>query len=138
VEIRRISKEEVWPIRQAVMWPDRDIEYVKLPDDEEGSHYGLFDGPRLVSVVSLFVNGQEQEAQFRKFATLEQEQGRGYGSRLLSYVMNTAREQGIRRIWCNARATKAGFYAKFGLLETDQVFVKGGLDYVIMEKNIVN
>ncbi|MEK8129986.1 GNAT family N-acetyltransferase [Paenibacillus filicis] len=131
MDIRRISKEDAWQIRHEVMWPDRELDYVKLPDDGQGIHYGLFVEGRLVSAVSLFV--EQDTAQFRKFATLEQEQGKGYGSKLLSHVMNEARAQGIGRIWCNARQSKAGFYAKFGLKETDQRFAKGGIEYVIME-----
>ena len=40
-----------------------------LQDDEDGLHFGLFNKEKLVSVVSLFIDGEE--AQFRKFATLQ-------------------------------------------------------------------
>jgi GNAT superfamily N-acetyltransferase len=134
MEIKRISKEQAWQIRQLVMWPDRDIEYVKLANDDEGIHYGLFHDQRLVSVVSLFTD--QLEAQFRKFATLEQDQGKGHGSKLLSYIVEEARTLGFQKIWCNARRNKASFYAKFGFIETEQLFTKCGLDYVIMKKSL--
>ncbi|MDP4097982.1 GNAT family N-acetyltransferase [Paenibacillus sp. P96] len=134
MDIRCIDKESAWRIRHEVMWPDRELEYVQLKDDDRGRHYGLFAGERLVSVVSLFMD--QDEAQFRKFATLEEEQGKGYGSRLLRYVMEEAQQAGVKRIWCNARWEKTFFYRKFGLLETDRAFVKGGKEYVIMECNM--
>ncbi|NEW04991.1 GNAT family N-acetyltransferase [Paenibacillus sp. SYP-B3998] len=135
MKIARIEKELAWTLRHAVMWPDRPIDFVKLEDDENGLHYGLFDGQRLLSVISLFIL-HEHEAQFRKFATLEQEQGKGYGSMLLHFIINEAQSQGVRIIRCNARKSKADFYAKFGLQETNQVFTKEGFPYVVMEKRL--
>lgn len=132
MDIRKINKEEVWKLRHEVMWPEREPDYIKLDDDDQGVHYGLYHGERLVSVLSLFINGTE--AQFRKFATLELEQGLGYGTRLLNTVLEEAEQAGVRRIFCNARTYKAGFYKKFGMQATNQVFSKGGKDYVVMEK----
>lgn len=42
MEIKRINKEMTWELRHRVMWPDRDIEYIKLPDDPIGFHFGIF------------------------------------------------------------------------------------------------
>jgi GNAT superfamily N-acetyltransferase len=128
--IQQIRPEETWPIRHKVMWPDQPPEYVQLPEDALGQHYGLFIGQQLVSVVSLFVKGTS--AQFRKFATLESEQGKGYGSQLLHRIFQEAKDQGMRQLWCNARIQKVGFYAKFGLKATEKTFTKGGINYVIL------
>ncbi|AST89939.1 GNAT family N-acetyltransferase [Sutcliffiella cohnii] len=130
--IRKISKEEAWKIRHKVMWPDKPFEYIKLKDDDAGIHFGLFNDTLLIAVVSLFVNNEE--AQFRKFATLLEEQGKGYGTALLKYVLKEAEVHGVKRIWCNARQNKADFYSKFGLDETSFTFIKGGKSNVIMEK----
>ncbi len=113
------------------MWPNKPLEYVKLPQDADGMHYGLYLEEILVSVISLFVNGDE--AQFRKFATLTDQQGKGLGSELLEHLINEAKSHGVRRLWCNARMDKTGFYERFGMTTTDQTFSKGDIDYVIME-----
>ncbi|WP_325176730.1 GNAT family N-acetyltransferase [Paenibacillus alkalitolerans] len=124
MDIRTIEKEQAWKLRHEVMWPERDVDYVKLQDDDKDD--------RLVSVVSLFVNGAE--AQFRKFATVQDMQGKGNGSRLLSHVLEVAERAGVRRTFCNARSDKTDFYRKFGLRETKQSFTKGGKDYIVMER----
>ncbi|WP_203457154.1 GNAT family N-acetyltransferase [Paenibacillus tepidiphilus] len=134
MNIHLVSKEAAWKLRHEVMWPEREPEYVRIDGDDAAEHYGLLDGERLVSVVSLFREGEE--AQFRKFATLEAEQGKGYGTRLLEYVLAAAAAGGAERIYCNARSNKAGFYAKFGLAPTGESFHKGGKEYVIMERRI--
>lgn len=130
ITIARIDKEEAWEVRHKVMWPDKDFDYIKLEDDDEGIHFGLFKEDILISIISLFINGEE--AQFRKFATLQQEQGKGYGSTLLDYVLKEAKNRNLKRIWCNARQNKVDFYKKFGLQETSHRFIKGGKSYVIM------
>lgn len=132
IQIREIAASETWSLRQSVMWADKPLDYVKIDNDEEGLHYGLFEDQKLISVVSLFI--ENDRAQFRKFATRAAAQGKGYGSRLLAYLIDTAAQKGVHKIWCNARKDKTDFYKKFGLNETDRTFIKGGIDYVIMEK----
>lgn len=116
------------------MWPAEPLDYVKLPNDDIGIHYGLFVAGKLISVISLFVDGDE--AQFRKFATITSEQGKGLGTRLLSHLMEKAELLEIKKLWCNARLDKTSFYHKFGLKETAHSFVKNGQSYVVMEKFI--
>jgi predicted GNAT family N-acyltransferase len=133
--VEKISKEETWEIRHKVMWPNKELDYVKLKDDDFGTHYGIFHENQLVSVISLFINNEK--AQFRKFATLEQYQGKGYGSKLLKHAINEAKIQGAKTICCNARRNKTSFYKKFGLIETTKIFKKGGTDYIVMEKQLL-
>ncbi|WP_251033221.1 GNAT family N-acetyltransferase [Bacillus sp. ISL-7] len=132
--IRKVDKEQVWGLRHEVMLSDKPFEYIKLEDDDLGIHFGLFKESTLVSVISLFIDNEE--AQFRKFATLQQEQGKGYGSELLEAVLKEAKIHDVKRIWCNARKNKLDFYKKFGLQETNSSFIKEGKSYVIMEKNL--
>lgn len=132
--IAQISANETWPLRQKVMWPDKPIDYVKIPGDEQAAHYGLLVKNRLVSIISLF--HKNHEIQFRKFATLATEQGKGYGSYLLSGVLKENTTEDTTTIWCNARIDKIAFYEKFGLLPTQKTFNKGGIKYVIMKKDL--
>ena len=130
--IEQIPAELCWQIRHQVLCPDMDFENAKLPDDEEGIHLALFDVNKLISVVSLFRAGTSM--QFRKFATLPDYQNKGYGTKLLNYLINVSKTEGCDRVWCNARTNASGFYSKFGFSKTDQIFHKNGHDYVIMEK----
>lgn len=134
MEITTIPAEETWELRHKVMWPDKEISYVQLPDDSQGLHYGLFEGGELISVVSLFQ--AKQGMQFRKFATAVHRQGKGYGTCLLRFLIDEARQRGAAVLWCNARRNKTGFYEKLGFRETDEVFVKDGVEYSIMLKSL--
>lgn len=130
--IKVIPPQETWQIRHQVMWPSEPFDYIKLPADEAGIHFGLSVNEKLIAVVSLFIDNKKV-GQFRKFATLVEEQGKGYGSQLLHHLFETAQKKGVQKIWCNARVTKTGYYAKFGMEVTDEKFVKNGMDYVVME-----
>ncbi len=127
--IKQINYTDTYLIRQQVMWPDRPIEYIYVEGDDTADHYGYFCSDKLIAVISVFKT--EEGYQFRKFATLDDYQGQGIGTMLLSYVMETYK--GV--IWCNARLEKTDFYKRFGLEETDKCFEKGGKSYIIMKRN---
>ncbi|MCM4172130.1 GNAT family N-acetyltransferase [Arenibacter sp. TNZ] len=117
------------------MWPNMPLNYIILPNDEQGIHFGLFLNDVLVSVVSLFI--KNKEAQFRKLATAKTAQGKGYGSQLLSYIIAYAEDNKVSKIWCNARMDKKDFYLRFGFEVTNKVFSKHEIDYIVMEKMII-
>ena len=134
--IEQISQELTWRIRRDVLYPGQPLEKIRLPEDDDGTHLGLFDDNKLISVLSYFKS--EHSIQFRKFATLEAFQGKGYGSELLNYLLEICATEGFERIWCNARKNASAFYSKFGFRETEHDFQKDGIDFVIMEKILKN
>ncbi|WP_435355876.1 GNAT family N-acetyltransferase [Emticicia sp. SJ17W-69] len=131
IEIKEITAAETWPLRHKVMWPNKPFEFVILPEDEDGLHYGLYEKERLVSVISLFKFGNE--GQFRKFATDKDFQGKGYGSKLLNYLMKEAKLLNIKYLFCSARVNAISLYEKFGMKVVSDVVRKNGKDYVKME-----
>lgn len=133
IQIEQVPAYVVWPIRHEVMYPELEFDSIKLEEDDRGTHLALFEGNKLISVISLFRTGDE--LQFRKFATLKECQGKGYGSTLLNYVVEIAKTENGTRLWCNARRSASPFYAKFGFQETAHSFTKHGYDFVIMERS---
>lgn len=131
IEIKEISKEQTWEVRHVVMWPNKEFDFIKIEGDDDAIHFGLYDENELISVISLFID--KQEAQFRKFATLSDKQEKGYGTKLLNFVIHYCHKNNIQRLWCNARLNKKVFYEKFGLIKTDVRFTKENKEYIIME-----
>lgn len=125
--IQEIPLETVWQIRHEVMWPAHDPSFVRLPADAGAQHLGVVLGDQVVSIISLFET--PEGLQFRKFATLESEQGKGYGTYLLNHVISLYSGQ---KIWCHARVEKQAFYEKFGLFSCSTPFEKSGKIYVHM------
>ncbi|PTS94877.1 N-acetyltransferase [Pedobacter sp. HMWF019] len=131
IQIEQIQPSLTWRIRHEAMYPDMPYDSVKLDNDDDGIHFGLYADGQLSSVVSLFEQGDTY--QFRKFATLPEAQGKGYGSQLLAHLIAFIKKTGAKKIWCNARVNAASFYAKFGFQKTDTTFFQNGFDFVIME-----
>ncbi len=130
--IKQITSTETLPIRHKVMWPDKPLTYVMLPNDELGRHYGLFVNEKMTAIISLFITNNE--AQFRKFATLNEFQGLGYGTKLLHSIIELLKEEGVKKLWCNARVEKTKFYEKFNFKTTNKVYEKGGIEFVSVER----
>jgi predicted GNAT family N-acyltransferase len=132
IEIKQITAEQTWDLRHRIMYPNEPFESIKLPDDFEGIHFGLFKNGRLVTVVSLF--NRNNEVQFRKLATEISEQQNGYASKILDFIFDYATNIQATKIWCNAREKKAYFYEKLGLQKTERTYFQTGIKFVIMEK----
>jgi N-acetylglutamate synthase-like GNAT family acetyltransferase len=116
------------------MYPELPFDRVKLPDDFDGIHFGLYLDHKLTGVVSLFHHGDVY--QFRKLAVLPDTQKAGYGSQLMTYILDFCKIQKATKLWCNARVNAKEFYFKFGFHETDKTFFKDGYDFVVMEKEL--
>lgn len=131
MEIKEISAPETWPLRHKVMWPNKPLDFIVLSNDAEGIHYGLFENKILISVISLFIDSSI--GQFRKFATDNYFQGRGYGTKLLKYLLEEAKRRNVKSLRCNARMTAIEFYQGFGMKVASDVVRKNGKNYVMME-----
>ena len=137
IAIKRITPEETYPLRHAVLWPDKPLDFVKIDNDADGHHYGAFQNGELVAVISVFVDGRTASpgranpgrSRFRKFATRPDCQRQGIGTLLLNRVIADARQAGATLLWCDARLDAADFYRRFGMEAVSEVFYKGPIPY---------
>jgi GNAT superfamily N-acetyltransferase len=133
--IQPIAPAQTYALRHAVLWPDKPLAYVQLPEDADGLHFGAFVEGTLVAVISLFV-GADGVARFRKFATDPAWQGRGVGTALLHHVVAAAQARGASQLWCDARQHTLPFYQRFGLAPEGEVFYKGDVPYVRLSRSL--
>ncbi|PWS26965.1 N-acetyltransferase [Pedobacter yonginense] len=131
VQLEQIFPSLTWRIRHEAMYADQPFDVVKLANDFDGVHFGLYADHKLTGVVSVFAEGDVY--QFRKLAVLPQAQKMGYGSQLVEYMIDFCKIQKASKVWCNARVNAKEFYFKFGFQETNKTFSKNGYDFVIME-----
>lgn len=134
ITIHPITAGQTWPLRQKVMYPEFTIGQVKLKDDEQGRHFGLFVADELTVVVSLFV--KNNNLQFRKLATLQEQQGKGYGKQMMRFILDLASAENLETVWCNARLTAAPFYRQFGLEVSGGNWQQDGHIFVVMRKQV--
>ncbi|WP_139838711.1 GNAT family N-acetyltransferase [Pseudoruegeria aquimaris] len=132
--IEEIAAEETLALRQAVLWPDHPRGFSRVENDAEALHLGGFLGARLIGVISLYDEGDS--ARIRKFATLPEEQGKGYGSALFSEALARAQAAGHRRVWLSGRETARAFYEKRGFSVFGAPYEKEGLPYRALERDL--
>ncbi len=129
--VEQIFPSLTWRIRHITMYPDQPYDFVKLENDFDGIHFGIYVDYELTGVVSLFIN--EGVGQFRKLAVLPNAQNQGLGTQLMNYLVDFCKVQKLTKLWCNARVNSKEFYIKFGFHETDQTYTAAGFDFVKME-----
>ncbi len=134
MQIEQIPHYLTWRIRHVAMYPNMPYDAVKLANDSDGIHFGIYLNHDLAGVVSLFTQGNK--AQFRKMAVLPELQKKGLGTALLQYLIDFCKLQKITKIWCNARVNAKEFYAKFGFLATDKTYTAAGFNFVVMELDL--
>ena len=146
-------------LRHSVLWPDKPVSYVLLPEDDAGLHFGAFvpSGEPLnttapVAVISLFeealpgndsrsspiesttLGDKPRAARFRKFACDPAFQGQGIGTALLRHAFHHAHTRlGCAVIWCDAMVETAGWYERRGMQRFGDIFYKGHIEYVRMK-----
>ncbi|MFA6086463.1 GNAT family N-acetyltransferase [Mucilaginibacter sp.] len=136
LSIEQIRPELTWRLRREALYPAEPLHAMEMEEDNHGYHFGAFMDNALVGVVSLFQ--KDDNWQFRKFAVSDKVQKQGIGTQLLSYIINFVERENGMRLWCNARLSARGFYARYGFTETGEIFHKNGVDYIIMEKDLLS
>lgn len=129
--VEQIFPPLTWRIRHLTMYPEKPYDFVKLENDFDGIHFGIYLDYELTGVVSLFIDGET--AQFRKLAILPTMQHQGLGSQLLQELIAFCRVQHVKLLWCNARESAKEFYANLGFNSTGNSFEKHQIPYLKME-----
>jgi GNAT superfamily N-acetyltransferase len=123
VTVRPINTGETYPLRLAVLRPNRPAEAAHFPGDDEAStrHFGAFLDGQCIGIASLFRAELIEKPgipafQLRGMATAQEAQRRGVGRTLLRACLDYASANGAAVFWCNARISAIDFYRKNGLV----------------------
>ena len=119
LEIRR----EVFVLEQNV---DPDVEYEY---EEESVHYLLLDNGNPVSTARWRLT--PEGIKLERFATMPDERGKGYGTRLLRTILTDVLSD-KKKIYLHSQVISTGFYEKYGFVKTGQSFTEAGLEHFMM------
>ena len=130
MEVRVVEAERVRPMRQRELRPHQPIEAMVYPGDEApGSfHLAAVDGVgRVVGIASFYVDPHPLDPEpgdwrLRGMAVEPSLRGKGLGGRLVEAGISRIREQGGRRLWCNARVSAQAFYEVLGFAIAGDIF----------------
>ncbi|NQZ65926.1 MAG: GNAT family N-acetyltransferase [Mycoplasmatales bacterium] len=116
---------QILELRQEIMWPNKDIEFVKIKNDNIALHFGYFKNNKLIAVASLFPNNQ-----IRKVAVKEKYQRMGIGSELMKFILKHNKNKSY---WLNSRVDKKIFYENIGFKTIGNEFKKNEEFYIKMK-----
>lgn len=139
VVVRRATVEELLDLRAAVLRPGRPRDTARFEGDAEPTtrHFGAFlsDTGAVVSAVSFLPRPYRDAPawQLRGMATRSDVARTGIGSHLVRTAIDELRRDGPTRLWCRARVTAAGFYARNGwIIVSDPFDIPGIGPHVVM------
>jgi len=133
-EIRRVTVDEILPLRSEVLRGGGPLERALLPGDSEGLgvHWGTWLAGRLVACVSLYDVTSDDgvpSTQLRGMATAPELRSQGFGGALLNVALKDWEERpdAVRPLWCNARIRAVPFYERHGFVGEGEPFVFPGV-----------
>jgi len=140
VTVKRVSAEDVYPLRHRVLRPNQTLaDCVWAQDkDSETAHFGAEHDGQIVGIASIAISPREADPpntwRLRGMATTPELQGRGVGAKVLQACLAHAKSRGGALLWCNARTTALEFYQSHGFETVGEEFdIKGiGPHYVMV------
>lgn len=119
VVVKQISPEETYEIRRKVL--RRNISLTEKNDDDlldTTFHFGGFLNNKLIGIATFMQNDNDNfegyQYRLRGMATIDEYQGNGIGSIVLSESIKFLKEKNVDVLWCNARTSALKFYQKLG------------------------
>ncbi|MEY2398933.1 MAG: hypothetical protein QOJ00_2107 [Actinomycetota bacterium] len=144
-QTREIAAADAHPLRRQVLRKGFDNLDVHFPEDDAPGafHLGVFVDDALVGVASFSPNGRAQDVaiegwQLRGMAVGDGHQGQGLGALLIDAAVERISATGDTVLWCNARDSAQGFYAKLGFVVVGDGFVTQatGLPHHVMVRRL--
>jgi ribosomal protein S18 acetylase RimI-like enzyme len=117
-----VTVEATRELRQAVLRPHQTLAEIAAGEAPGAFAVGAFEAGRLVSVGMIVPDGEPGGWRIRGMATAPDARGRGAGTRVLDALIEHARAEGARRIWCNARVPARRLYERAGLRIVSEAF----------------
>lgn len=131
--VKYIQAADTLPLRSAVLRNHLPFEQCmfSMDDNDDCLHVGCFEGKQLVSVATIFPEDHPEHGaggfRLRGMASDPAFAGKGYGSRLINFVIDELTSANAAYIWCNARSTAAVFYTRLGFTMISEEFEIPGI-----------
>jgi GNAT superfamily N-acetyltransferase len=120
--VRKVDREVGAELRREVLrpWMTPD-EFARAQTSPPGTIYAAVTlNGQVLAVGSVMPNQHPHDPhpgdwRIRGMATRGDQRGKGYGSQVLVFCEQQAREHGARRLWCNARVGARTLYERAGM-----------------------
>jgi GNAT superfamily N-acetyltransferase len=123
LELRSIPLAQTRALRRDVLRPYMTADELAEHEPGDAVAFGVFRGDELIAVGLVGPEGEELgDWRIRGMATAQHARGDGAGSKILRALVQHARDNGARRVWCNARTRALSLYERAGFVATSDEF----------------
>ena len=122
MQIKVVELDQVWRLRQEILWPDRPSSFSQVTGDESAHHFGVWADGDWRAVVSIFKT--DEGFQLRKLGTQESYRKRGFGRALVACVLNWCSENNAADVFLDARINQVNWYEQGGWVKKGKPFQK--------------
>ncbi len=127
------DKDSLARIRRRVF-----IEEQNVPEDMEwdehddsATHFLASLDNRVIATARLKTDGQ-----IGRMAVLAEYRNKGIGSKLLQFILLTARQQQLKKAYLHAQVSAVPFYKKHGFTTHSHVFYEANIPHQVMSKKL--
>jgi predicted GNAT family N-acyltransferase len=107
----------------------------ELEKEKNNMLIGAFEDDQMLGCCML-VEEKADTCRLRQMAVLNNLQGKGIGSALMTFAENLARDRGYKKIFMHARKPSVGFYEKMGYKLCGPEFIEITIPHYQMEKRL--
>jgi GNAT superfamily N-acetyltransferase len=152
VRVEEVPAEATHDLRWRILRNRRPGAAVVFPEDaQSGAFHLAVRGPdagdggpgRILAVASFSPEGTpyrpgQRAVHLRGMAVDERSEHHGFGRLLVTTVVGRLRDDGVAVLWCNARDSAGGFYARLGFEVVGEGFVlpESGVAHHVMLRDL--
>ena len=114
--------EQTRALRQQILRPHQSEAELASHEPPDSYAVGAFEGDELVAVGLVGWEGEPGEWRVRGMATQPAMRGRGAGTAVLGALLDHARRQGARAVWCQVRTPARRLYERAGFAVESEEF----------------
>ncbi len=129
------DKRDINSIRYAVF-----VKEQKVPPELE-----IDDLDRIAIHILFYVDNKpvgtgrivKEDGHIGRIAVLKEYRGKHIGYQMMLFLIEKAREFGLRSVWLSSQITAVGFYKKLGFVEYGNTFYDAGIKHINMKKHLL-
>jgi predicted GNAT family N-acyltransferase len=132
----RARMEQAWALRRRVFIEEQHVpDEIELDaDDARAIHALALEGERPVGCGRMLE--RDDYVKIGRMAVLAEHRGAGVGRRVLTFLVECARQRGFKRAVLDAQLHAEGFYLKQGFTPVGEVFEEAGILHRRMERTL--
>jgi predicted GNAT family N-acyltransferase len=129
--------QRAWTIRRRVFIEEQRVpEEIEMDADDAHAFHAIASLDGVAIGCGRMVDHGDGEVKIGRMAVLQEFRKTGVGAQILRFLIERARERGIRKAILHAQLTAEGFYLKEGFSPVGGVFDEAGIAHRLMEREL--